>query len=74
MAAISTVESEATYYVQLAVFGLATLVGIATGVAYIFGWSWGATTGKYLLWAIALVFIGIPLLIGLFLLWQFLTG
>lgn len=74
MAAISTVESETTYYVQLVIFGFATLVGVATGIAYIFGWAWGAVTGKYMLWTMAFVFVGIPILIGLTLLFKIVTG
>jgi hypothetical protein len=70
MAAISTVESLTTNYVQLVIFGLATLLGMATGIGYLFGWSWAAVTAKYLFWAIAFCFLGIPLLIAAFILWQ----
>ena len=65
MALISTVESLTTYYIQLAIFGFTALICMATGIGYIFGWPWVPLTAKYLAWALALIFIGIPVLVAM---------
>ena len=58
MALISTVESLTTYYVQLAVFGLVTLVGMSVGIGYATGGSWAPKIARYLAWIICIYFIG----------------
>lgn len=73
MAAISTVESLTTYYVQLICFSVASVVGIVTGMGFIFNWSWAEVTAKYLFWLIAIYFVGSWILIALLLVYKQIT-
>ena len=73
MASISTVESLTTYYVQLVCFSLVSLAGVATGVGFIFGWSWANISAKYIKWLVIIFFVGSWLLIAGFLLYNQIT-
>lgn len=74
MAAISTVESLTTYYVQLVCFSIVSLAGISTGFGYAFGWSWANISAKYITWLVIIYFIGSWLLIALFLAYNKIMG
>lgn len=74
MAAISTVESLTTYYVQLVCFSIVSIVGIATGFGFIFGWSWVNISAKYITWLVIIYFVGSLLLIALFLAYNKIMG
>ncbi len=74
MASISTVESITTYYIQLVIFSIVTLVGLSVGVGYISGSSLAPKVAKYTLWLIGIYFVGSWVLILLILAWQFLIG
>jgi hypothetical protein len=74
MAAISTVESLTTYYVQLACFSIVSITGIATGFGFIFGWFWANISAKYITWLVIIYFVGSWLLIAIFLLYNQIMG
>jgi hypothetical protein len=67
MAAISTVESLTTYYVQLVCFSIVSITGIATGLGFIFGWSWSNISAKIITRLVIIYFVGSWVLIALIL-------
>jgi hypothetical protein len=66
MAAISSVKSETTYYVQLAFFGMAAAAGIVGSVALLFGYSLGRRILQVLSWLGFAYFTGAALLVPVF--------
>ena len=58
MAAISTVESITTYYIQLTIFSIVAIIGIACGIAALFQLSWAYIALKYLSWLSFFFFTG----------------
>ena len=74
MASISTVESLTTYYIQLVCFSIVSIAGIATGIGFIFGWPWANISAKYISRTVVVIFVGIPLLIVLFIAYKLITG
>jgi hypothetical protein len=71
MAGISSVHSEVTYRLQLAVFSAVALAGITVGIGGIFHRMWAATGMLVLSWLGAIYFLGSALLI---LLWPAIPG
>lgn len=74
MAAISTVESLTTYYVQLVCFSIVSIMGIATGLGFIFGWSWSNISAKFIIGIVLIYFIGSWALIALILAYNKIMG
>jgi hypothetical protein len=68
MAAISTVRSETTYYIQLAGFSIVALGGLVAGVGALFRCAWAGRFLLVLSWLGAAYFIGSALML---LLWPF---
>ncbi len=71
MAGISSVHSQSTYRVQLAVFSAVALAGIVVGIGGIFHRMWAASGMLVLSWLGAIYFLGSALLI---LLWPAIPG
>jgi drug/metabolite transporter (DMT)-like permease len=69
MAAISTVRSETTYNIQLAVFTAVAVIAIILGVAALLRRSWSAVGLRALSWLAAAYFFGAATVV---LLWPFL--
>lgn len=74
MAAISTVESLTTYYVQLVCFSIVSIAGIATGLGFIFGWPWSNASAKFIARLVIIYFVGSLVLIALFLAYSKIMG
>jgi ABC-type arginine/histidine transport system permease subunit len=66
IAAISSVKSETTYYVQLAFFGMPAAAGIVGSVALLFGRSLGRRILQVLSWLGFAYFTGAALLVPVF--------
>ncbi|WP_133174691.1 hypothetical protein [Candidatus Methylomirabilis limnetica] len=74
MAAISTVESLTTYYVQLVCFSIVSIAGVVTGVGFVFGWPWANISAKYIAGIVIVYFVCSWLLIALFLAYEMISG
>lgn len=58
MAAMSTVESITTYYIQLTCLSIIAFIGFVSGVALLFQIKWAYVVLKYLSWLCFLLFSG----------------
>ena len=58
MAAISTVESITTYYIQLTCFSIIAIIGLVSGIASLFQFNWAYVALKYLSWLSFIFFSG----------------
>lgn len=66
MSLISTVKSQNSYYIQIMVFSVLTVAGITTGVGYILAKPWAGIIAKFLTWILGIIFIGIPIVVAIF--------
>ncbi len=74
MAAISTVESLAVYYAQLACFAIVSIAGLATGVGYALGKSWSYILAKYIKFIVIIYFVGCWLIMALLMGYKMIFG
>ena len=50
MAAISTVESITTYYIQFVIISIIAIIGFVSGIATLFKYNWAYVALRYLSW------------------------